>query len=296
MFKINYKKCINCKFIAELLFFIYVQVFNMIKENWKLSLNSPPAQISQIHCCAVVDSIHLGCKVTGRVTWTHVHYFVGFWSGLKIRWNIAHRPCYSAFECWWLHMLLFIGWGFSISAFFCPFLWLFCLLFWLFNGSFWIFYSRLNADLEHLFAFLTLPVSFGKNIMQTGITVNMTTVKFTNVTDQKHIFIISIATFITNVPVKFTEFKHFFFHFNDFSLFLHILLIDNDLYIFSEILTTARTASWWLDPLLNALITEFMATSQLPPNVWVLIEANCTQILESWVAVIFGFNLHQARF
>jgi hypothetical protein len=97
--------------------------------------------------------------------------------------------------------------------------------------------------LEHLFAFLTVPVSFGKNIMQTEITVNMTAIKFTYVAYQKHIFIISMTTFITHVPVKFTEFKHFFFHFNDFSLFLHILLIDNDLYIFREILTTARTAS-----------------------------------------------------
>ena len=59
----------------------------------------------------------------------------------------------------------------------------------------------------------------------------MTAIKLANVAHQKHIFVISIVTFIANVPIKLTEFKNLFLDLNDFPLFLHILFANCDSYV-----------------------------------------------------------------
>lgn len=71
----------------------------------------------------------------------------------------------------------------------------------------------------------------------------MTAVKLTHVAHQKNVFIISIVTLVTNIPIEFTKFKNSFLDLNEFPLFLYVLSINCDLDVLSEIFATAWASS-----------------------------------------------------
>ena len=277
--KLIIRKCINCKLAWLNCSFtlFYTDGINKVWiENWKLSWNSSPAQVPQVHCRAVGHALHFCCKTVGCCVRVHIHDFISFWSSSNVHLNITHWSCHPAVK-WGVFMVLLIvrirlcvNW---LLLFVLRFLGLFFLLL---DWRFCLFFGCPLTYFKHLFALLTIPLSFRKKIMQTLITVHMTAIKFTDVANQKHVFIIPIVTFITNVPIKLIEFKNLLLDLNDFPLFLYFLLAYCDSYVVWKIFTATWTSSWWFDPFFDALVTKFMAAAQMPTNVGILIKANCT--------------------
>ena len=132
------------------------------------------------------------------------------------------------------------------------------------------------------FTISTEPILRREHIPQHRVAIHMAAIKFTHITYQQHILIISPIAFITHKIVKLIVLEFLLFNFNDLSFLLNFLLaVDFDFNVFFKFCAATWTVCGGFCPLLNALAAEFVAAAKDAANAGPLVEANCTYVVVS---------------